>query len=244
MKRQHTYAQHFLRRPQLVHELVGHSDIKKRDLVLDLGAGSGVISSVLTKRAGQVWAVEYEPATLRKLRTNMARFSNVTVVRDDIMRFPLPTEPYKVFANIPFHLSSPLVARLTHAANPPQSLYLIVQRQFARKLLPDHAGFSSQLGMTLGPWWQARIRRPLQKTDFWPHPAVETVLLELKPRPTPLVPPSERDTYEQFIKRCFTDPAYFHQITKRQEKPSTLTVAEWIESYQDSKLPPSTLSHK
>lgn len=51
MKRLHTYAQqHFLRSPRLVAELIGHSNIRKNDTVYDLGAGSGVIASVLARR--------------------------------------------------------------------------------------------------------------------------------------------------------------------------------------------------
>lgn len=234
MKRLHTYSQHFLRSPRLVHELIGHSNIKKRDLVLDLGAGSGVISSVLSKRAGRVIAVENEPMTAKKLRANMARFANVTVIEGDIMQVVLPSEPYKVFANIPFYLSSGLVSHLTHATNPPSSIYLIVQKQFARKLLPDHDGFSSQLGMMIGPWWHVRIRRPLKKTDFWPFPAVDTVLVEIKQRNVPLLPLAQRSVYEAFVERCFTDPTYYRDVSGNQGKPSGHVLDDWVKLYRQA----------
>jgi 16S rRNA A1518/A1519 N6-dimethyltransferase RsmA/KsgA/DIM1 with predicted DNA glycosylase/AP lyase activity len=84
MSRDYTYAQHFLRGPRTVAELVGHSNIRKNDTVYDLGAGSGVIASVLAERAKSVIAVEIEPSALRKLRVNMAQFDNVTIVEKDM----------------------------------------------------------------------------------------------------------------------------------------------------------------
>lgn len=65
MSRNHVYAQHFLRNPRVVAELVGHSNIRKNDTVYDLGAGSGVITSVLARRAKNIIAVEIERAALQ-----------------------------------------------------------------------------------------------------------------------------------------------------------------------------------
>ena len=110
MKRQvQKYAQHFLRRPALIAELIGHSSIRKRDTVLDIGAGSGAISAVLARRCRRVIAYENELRALEILRRNMARYDNVTIVAEDFLSADLPSESYKVFANIPFHLSSKII---------------------------------------------------------------------------------------------------------------------------------------
>ena len=136
MTRNHAYAQHFLRNPQLVAELVGHSNIRKNDTVYDLGAGSGVIASVLAGRCKQVVAVEIEPEALFKLRQNLGHVDNVTIVAGSILELTPPAEPYKIFANIPFNLSADIVRKFTSAKLPPKSMYLITQKQFARKLVP------------------------------------------------------------------------------------------------------------
>lgn len=233
MARDYHYDQHFLRSPRLVAELIGHTNIRKNDLVYDLGAGSGVIASVLAGRCRQVVAVELEPRALATLRRNVASYNNVTVVEGDILRVPLPAERYKVFANIPFSLSSTVVRRLTEADNPPLALYLIVQRQFARKLtFGSH--FTSQLGAQLAPWFSARIRRPLRRTDFTPPPAVDTVLLELRLRPEPLLSNSDRQHYHQFVERCFAEQKFFARQPREQagisseKKPSELDEQQWV----------------
>ena len=182
MPRKDELSQHFLRNPRIALFLIGHSNIKKRDLVLDIGAGSGVITSALAKRCKKVIAIEKDHETAEKLRRNLRsrEIENVEVVEADFLDFELPSEPYKVFANPPFHLSSKIVHKLLEAKNQPESFYLILQKQFALKLLNTDRHYTSQLGQALIQEYQTKIRYPLRSTDFTPPPAVPTVLFEAK----------------------------------------------------------------
>lgn len=178
-------SQHFLRNPRLALMLIGHSNIKKRDLVLDIGAGSGVITYALAKRCKKVIAIEPAHDTAAKLRANLARqgIENVEVVEQDFLDYDLPHESYKVFSNPPFHLSSKIVHKLLEADNQPESFYLILQKQFALKLLNTDRHYTSQLGEALIREYQTKIRYPLKPADFTPPPAVPTVLFEAKKIP-------------------------------------------------------------
>lgn len=245
MKRLHTYSQHFLRDPNFVAELVGHSNVRKNDTVYDLGAGSGVISYILSRRVKHVYAVEVEPGALSKLRTNIEHCDNVTIVNTDIMSVSFPeTDRYKIFANIPFDISSPLVKKLVDLPNFPVSCYLIVQKQFANKLLANDRHFTSQLGAYISPVFSTRIRRPLRKTDFWPHPAVDTVLLELKRREKPFIAREYMQDYERFLERGFADKKYFDRLNKAALKispeklPSQLTGEQWVKLFLAQHTPP------
>ena len=162
--------------------MIGHSNIKKRDTVIDIGAGSGVIASALARRASKVIAIEPDHTAAEKLRANILRqkLENVEVFEKDFLDFELPKEPYKVFSNPPFHLSSKIVRKLHEAENPPESFYLILQKQFALKLLNTDRHYTSQLGLGLIQKYQTKIRYPLKPTDFTPPPAVPTVLFEAK----------------------------------------------------------------
>lgn len=237
MVRLDSYDQHFLRNRRLVAELVGHSNIRKNDTVVDLGAGSGVIASVLAGRAKQVTAIEIEPVALSKLRQNMSDVSNVTIIEADILDVKLPTTDYKVFSNIPFSISADVVRRLTDEELAPKSIYLIVQKQFAQKLIASDRNFTSQLGAEIAPWWQARIRRPLRRTDFTPPPAVDTVLLELKPRQESLLDARERPDYRAFIASCFGRQKVFSAMPREQagiaseRKPSEVSPEQWVRLY-------------
>lgn len=234
MARLDTYSQHFLRSPRIVAELIGHSNIRKNDLVYDLGAGSGVITSVLANRCKRVVAVEIEPRALQSLQKNVGHLDNVTIIKDDILAISPPNEPYKIFANIPFHLSADIVRTYTGAHHSPKVMYLIVQKQFARKLVPGNDHFTSQLGAEVGPLFAARIRKPLRKTDYTPPPAVDTVLLELKRREEPLIPLEHMDSYRRFITKCFSEQKYFMTTHRGKAgispelRPSQLTLEQWV----------------
>ena len=172
--------------------LIGHTNIKKRDLVIDIGAGSGVITNALAKRCREVWAVEPDSETFKKLRQNVTA-ENVKFFQQDFLELDLPKEPYKIFANPPFHLSSKILHKLIESPNPPEAIYLILQKQLALKLINTDRHYTSQLGMQIIKNYDTKIRYPLRPTDFTPPPAVPTVLYEAKvrrldtalPAPTP-----------------------------------------------------------
>ena len=180
--RKHKLSQHFLIKPRIALILIGHSNIKKRDIVVEIGAGSGVISSALSRRAARVIAIEKDPETAQKLRWNLAArgIKNVEVVEADFMDYELTKESYKVFANPPFNISSAIIHKLIEAENPPEAFYLILQKQFALKLLNNERHYTSQLGIALTRKYQTKIRYPMKPTDFTPPPAVPTVFFEAK----------------------------------------------------------------
>ena len=182
MSRNHLLSQHFLKNPRLALILIGHSNLKKRDTVVEIGAGSGVITSALAKRVAHVIAVEPDKETVKKLRAHLEKqgCDNVEIVEKDFLECELPEDPYKVFSNPPFHLSSAIIHKLIEDKNPPEAIYLILQKQFALKLLNNDRHYTSQLGLALTRDYQTRIRLPLKPTDFTPPPAVPTVLFEAK----------------------------------------------------------------
>jgi 16S rRNA A1518/A1519 N6-dimethyltransferase RsmA/KsgA/DIM1 with predicted DNA glycosylase/AP lyase activity len=178
-------------------------------------------------------ATTTSPTALRlpakKLSENMRSRENVEIVAKDFLRVDLPEFPYKVFSNIPFHLSSKIVRKLVMAKNPPGAIYLIVQKQFAQKMITGGNHFHGALGMAIAPWWVARIRRPLRKTDFTPPPNVDTVLLELKPRDTPLLSWEQMASYMQFVEQCYAEPKFYAKIGgPKDKKPSQLSLEEWV----------------
>ncbi|MBQ3476263.1 methyltransferase [Candidatus Saccharibacteria bacterium] len=175
-------SQHFLKSPRIALFLIGHSNIKKRNTVVEIGAGSGVITSALSYRAKKVIAIEKDIIAAEKLKNNLAKrnITNVEVMIQDFLDYELSKEPYKVFSNPPFHLSSKIIHKLIEAPNPPESFYLILQKQFALKLLNTERHYTSKLGQQLIKEYQTKIKYPLKPTDFTPPPAVPTVLFEAK----------------------------------------------------------------
>ena len=188
--------QHFLKSPKTALMLIGHSNIRKNDTVLEIGAGSGVITTALSKRCKKVIAIEPDHETAKKLRKNLEKFKieNVEIIEKDFHDVKLPDEPYKVFSNPPFRFSAEIFYWLLDLENKdgeiieknsknhqfPKSIYLILQKQLALKLIQTDRHYTSQLGKILTKSYQTKIRFPLKTGDFTPPPAVPTVLFEAK----------------------------------------------------------------
>lgn len=237
MSRKHRISQNFLRSPRIALMLVGHSNIRKRDFTLDIGAGSGVFTYALSKKSAQVLAIEFDRETFKKLQNNTKKLENVEVLCVDFLRFNLSKLPknYKVCANIPFHLSSPIIQKLTNAQNSPKSIYLILQKQFARKLIVSDKNFTSALGVKIFPFFESKIKKPLQKSDFTPLPAVETVFFEMKRRETPLISKEEQPIFNDFIEKMFAVPEFYKKNCQpkfKTKKPSELKGEEWLEIWR------------
>ena len=227
-------SQNFLRSPALVKRLLSRTKITKHDVVYDIGAGSGVVSDALAGVAQSVVAVEVDPRMVQKLHENMAKHANVQIQQADILKMPLPRTPYKVFANIPFSLSSQIVQRFTNAPHPPGAMYMIVQEQFARKLLPNNKGYTNQLAITAGVSWNVRVVQRLRPDDFYPRPNVPTVLLELTRRNEPFVPAEHHSQFIDFVIDAFTDPRILWRAPLHAAglpalaSPSSLTLPQWV----------------
>ena len=195
--RNHLLDQHFLKNVRLALMLIGHSNLKRRDTVVEIGAGSGVITAALSKKCGEVFAIEKDPETFKKLQINLKsqNFENVTLVREDFREVNFDFTNYKVFSNPPFSLSAEVFYKLLNLENqneqiiekglknPPKAIYLILQKQLALKLILSDRHYTSQLGYILNKYYTTKIRYPLRSTDFTPPPKVPIVLFEAKIRP-------------------------------------------------------------
>ena len=232
-------SQHFLRSEALASDLIANSSITGRDFVIEIGAGYGALTARLAQRSQKVVAVEIDERLAGGLRDRFRDESRIEVVQADFLRFDLPSEPYKVFGNIPFGRTAEIIRRLVNAPVPPEDAYLIVQREAAERFAGGPYAHENQTSLLLKPYWQIEILNRLRKSDFDPPPRVESVLLWLSRRSRPLV---DNPGYEGFITRAFgTGRTTIRQclrgfLTARQTRRLALDLR-----FDDS-APPSALS--
>jgi len=196
------FSQNFLHDRRLVDHLVEESNLGRNDIVLEIGPGDGIITDALARRCGHVLAVEKDQRQVMVLQRRFHHRQGVTVFWADFLEFPLPATRYKVFASIPYNITTAIVAKLTSGVSPPDDAFLIVQREAAAKFIGAPVG--TLVALELRPWFELSIRRELQRTDFRPVPAVDSVLLQLRRRPEPLVPNELRGAYRDLITALFT----------------------------------------
>ena len=149
-------GQHFLGSSRLAAQLVADAGVTGDDRVVELGAGRGALTDALAERAAQVLAVELDPKLVSTLARRYASVRNVAVLRADARETPLPANPYRVLANLPFGVTSDVLRRLFDApASGLQRADLIVQWQVARVRARVNDGPPTDLlGARWGPWWE------------------------------------------------------------------------------------------
>lgn len=246
--RRRLFSQNFLHNRQLVERLVSQSSIKRGDLVVEIGAGQGIITQELIKRAGHVVAVEIDAYWYQRLQEQWAGETNLTLYQADILSFDLPRLPYKVFANIPFAIEGKIIRKLLDDANPPQDCYLVVMKELAERLVDSRS--SSLFAISYRPWFDFSVQYRFKASDFRPVPTVKAVLLRFTKISKPLFPWSERHNYQRFVKIGFgqglavrnnlksqfstqkIDQVLHDLSISRKAKPQSITLSNWLEMYR------------
>ena len=215
-------SQRFLRSPELAAELVRDAGVGADDLVVDLGAGTGRLTEPLAHAARRVVAVELDPALARGLE---GRWANVDVVEGDATAVPLPAEPFRVVANIPFDRTTDLLRHLLDDPSTPLvRADLVVEWNVAvKRALPWP---STALGAVWGAWWTFALVRRLPREAFVPRPAVAAGVLRVERRPAPLVPAERAAAYARFVRRGF----------RRQSRARDLDAHAWARLFDGARL--------
>jgi 23S rRNA (adenine-N6)-dimethyltransferase len=191
-------GRHFLRSSKLAAELVRAAGIGPADLVLDIGAGTGMLTAPLVRTGARVVAIEIDPRLAAPLRS---RFEGV--VEADATRIPLPREPFKVVANLPFGAGTAILRRLLHPRSALQSADVILEWAVATKRAAVWP--STQLSTYWGAWFDLAVTRRLPRCVFAPPPTVDAAVLRTVRRTAPLVPADEAAAYRRFLARGFRD---------------------------------------
>ena len=192
-------SQHFLRTAELASELVRDAEIGPSDLVLEIGAGRGRLTEALARAADRVIAIEVDPALSPALR---GRWENVDVVIGDATTVELPTDPFRVVSNVPFHRTTDLMhVLLDYPGGALVRADLVVQWDVAVKRARPWP--SSVNGVVWGAFWETSLARRLPRSAFSPSPAVAAGVLVLRRRAVALVDPGAAAAYRRFVAAGF-----------------------------------------
>ena len=199
------FGQNFLVDRTHLMRVVSSAEIGAGDSVFEIGPGVGTLTLELAARAARVVCVELDRTILPALRAVTASTGNVAVVEGDALRLDLPTflrehlgePPYKVAANIPYNITSPILVMLLENKTLFQSITLMVQREVADRLCapPDTPAYGA-LSVFIQFHATAEVAGIVPKGAFYPPPKVDSAVVHLIPRPAPPVDvPSEADFF-------------------------------------------------
>ena len=202
--RPHGRGQHFLRSTALARSLVDDARVRPGDLVVDVGAGRGIITAALLERGAEVWAVEDDPLLASQLRDRFGR--RVRIVAGDARRVRWPQRPFLVVANLPFGGGTDILRRLLDDGRAPlERAELVLQWEAAVKRAAVWP--STMLGVLWGARYELGVVRRLPRDAFAPPPSVDAGVLRIARREEPLVAPADWDAYRRLVGSAFESRA-------------------------------------
>lgn len=198
------FTQNFLRDPALVKKLIAEADIRSGETVLEIGPGKGIITKALAQAvgaSGQVIAVELDPGLAARLNIEFASSPQVRIIAGDILAFDRSSlsRSYKVFANVPFNITSALLEYLFDDHAGLTSAHLILQTETLFAIDKRGVNLETFKSLLIKPLYTIEIAHRFQRSDFSPPPSVDTALFRFERREVPLIIPAQYDLYKDFL---------------------------------------------
>lgn len=194
-------GQHFAVDSDMLQRLVSHASLTEDDVILEVGAGLGFLTKLLSGKCKKVVAVEVDPNIVGILRGQLRGLQNVDLIEGDILKVSLP--PFsKVVSAPPYSISSPLLFRLLE--NKFDSAVLILQKEFAERLAAS-VGSKDYGRLTVTIYYRAEVELLdyVPRTMFYPPPDVDSMMVRLKPRDPPFHVEDETIFFE-LVRTLFT----------------------------------------
>lgn len=171
-------GQHFLIDADSVEAIIAAAEISPDDTVLEVGPGLGVMTDRLSQTGAQIVAVETDSKLAELLRRRLPQ--NVQVAEADIMQFNLNDLPadYKVVANVPYYITSPIIRLLMESANPPITSVLLIQKEVAERIAA-RPGNMSILALSVQYYADVELVAEVARDKFYPIPNVDSTVIKI-----------------------------------------------------------------
>lgn len=197
-------GQNFLQDPAVLQKICQTAELKARDQVFEIGAGTGNLTELLAQQTQQVWAIEYDAEIFPLLKKRLSAHKNIILLQGDARQATAPTANFKLVANLPYYLTSPLLRRfLVENQVLPKLVTLLIQKEVAQKICAPRI---SPLSLAVQLYGQAEISGIVRPESFWPRPKVQSAILKITPHAEPQLPRALWPKFFQLICAGFRAP--------------------------------------
>ncbi|HET7582264.1 MAG TPA: 16S rRNA (adenine(1518)-N(6)/adenine(1519)-N(6))-dimethyltransferase RsmA [Candidatus Limnocylindria bacterium] len=244
-------SQNFLTDPAALDAIVDAAELQPGDRVVEIGPGLGVLTRRLLAAGASVLALELDHRLAEWLRRELADVRAFELVEGDVLDFDpqlaFPGQPFKVVANIPYHITSPLLHAFLEGSRPPELMAVLVQAEVADRVAaaPGQMSYLSVFAQNVAT---ASVMARVPAAAFEPAPKVDSAVLRLRRRPVPVVPEGEREPFYRLVQAAFRQRRkQLHNALTRElpitretldaalaacgiapdRRPQTLSVEEW-----------------
>lgn len=197
-------GQHWLKDRQVLAGIADAADITPLDTVLEIGPGLGTLTSELLRRAEKVIAVELDGELADKLPGQFPG-KTLQVINQDILEFDLSVLPknYIVVANVPYYITSKIIQKLLTSDNKPKTTVLLIQKEVAERLAAE-PGDMSILSISAQIYGEVELDQLVPAHYFTPPPKVDSQVVVVHTRATPLISPEDEKRFFRVVKAGFS----------------------------------------
>ena len=209
-------GQNFLINGEVIANIIDYAEISPKDTVIEIGPGVGFVTEQLIKHAKQVIAIELDEDAIRELEKLNA--PNLKIIHQDILKTDLSElceGKVKVVANIPYYITSPIIAHLlgeiddlnNKNRNKITDILLMVQEEVARRMVATENSLSKQYGLLtiLSQFWaDVEIKELVGRRSFFPAPKVNSALVKLIVREKPKLELTDYTHFRKTVKAAFS----------------------------------------
>lgn len=189
-------GQHFLVNSDVLESILEAANLSGDDHVVEIGPGVGVLTKELLNHARKVTSIEIDDRMIPLLKKYTGDPDALEVIQNNALHVPFPKEPYKIVANIPYHITSPLLRHaFLESETIPTSLTLLIQKEVAEKICAeDDAGMLTILVQLFG---EPTMITAVPPDCFLPPPKVDSAVIHIECYKEPI---ASKETIEEIFK--------------------------------------------
>ena len=205
-------GQNFLVNPEVLNIILEAGELTDGDTVIEIGAGLGHLTDVLAQRAKQVIAVEVDELLYKALAAQFSIDSRVHLLNADILKLEfnsffesdLTSSTYKIIANLPYNITTPILWKLLAHRKQIHSCVLMMQKEVAERIIAGPGG-KDYGALTIGVAYHAEstLIATLSPENFYPAPKVDSALLKLTMRDSPVVSVENEELFFKVVRTGF-----------------------------------------
>ena len=201
-------GQNFLIKRGIVDEIVHAAELTVGEPVLEVGPGIGTLTQGLAQSGADVTAIELDRRLLEVLDTTLASYDNVRIIHGDVLKLDLPTimnqKPFKVVANLPYYITTPIIMSLLESKLPIERLVVMVQKEVALRMVakPGTKDYGA-LSVAVQYYAEPDIVLDVPPKSFLPAPAVTSSVIRCVLRDKPPVDVIDEKLFFRVVKAGF-----------------------------------------
>ena len=217
LKAKKRLGQHFLVDEDILESILSAAELSRNDIVVEVGPGLGILTKRLAEVAGKVIAVELDFKLVRMLRESLASFPNVEIIHADILKIapqqllgdyltiPELAQGYKVVANLPYYITSPILRHFLEARAKPSLMVVMVQKEVGEAIAAN-PGKMRLLSVSTQFYSKPTIIAFVPAGSFYPPPKVDSLILRLDVYSKPPIEVCDVDNFFDIVSCGFRSP--------------------------------------